>query len=404
MNKAFAFLLSLCWISYFSLRAADRAVLVHNTLQDIDNCKGKLKLKLIRIWGGHEEEDENKFFQTPTSITIDHNQSIYICDLYDNCIKVFSNTGKYIRTIGRKGQGPGDTYSPIYITFSPGGDLLVNEFGSRRIQWFNTQGKSKHILKQKKEIIEWISVVSENEIAAYAHLKTFRKRKLVSIMNNKGKVLREIGQYHDTAKNFMLSERLHFSSDKQGNIYAANTKIPVIRKYSPGGRMLTVITFATPFDIPVEIVLNKQGDEIERKEETYNDDKVKVVRTEKGVSIQYDKKNKKKRAYGGCSAISIDSQNRIYIVTRRRYLTEKESMGTRLYGSLAMYIKRDLLDYSVVENIDVNRLMVFDSNGKIIGQCTMTTFCDGLYIYNNRIFVVDGYFNQRVLEYEMVFK
>ena len=131
------------WFSCFFVNAADRAVLVHNTLQDIENCKGKLQLKLIRIWGGDEEEDENKFFQTPTSVAVDDNQSIYICDFHNHCVKVFSNTGDYLRTIGRRGQGPGDMYAPNYISFSPGGDLLVCDFGNRRIQWFNSQGKSK---------------------------------------------------------------------------------------------------------------------------------------------------------------------------------------------------------------------------------------------------------------------
>ena len=78
-------------------------------------------------------------------------------------------------------------------------------------------------------------------------------------------------------------------------------------------------------------------------------------------------------------------------------------MGTQLYGSVNI-LMRDKLDYNVVENIDCNRLMVFDSKGEIIAQCTMTTFCDELYIHNNRIFIMDGGFNQRVLEYEMIFE
>jgi hypothetical protein len=56
MNKAFAFIIVVFWFSCFSFHAADRAVLVHNTLQDIEKCKGKLQLKLIRVWGGDEED------------------------------------------------------------------------------------------------------------------------------------------------------------------------------------------------------------------------------------------------------------------------------------------------------------------------------------------------------------
>jgi hypothetical protein len=250
--------------------------------------------------------------------------------------------------------------------------------------------------------IDWLGVTTGNEIAVYCHSKTFNQRKLISIMDNNGKILREIGQYHDKAKNFISSERLYFSIGKDGCIYASNVSTPVIRKYSPVGRMLKVITFGTPFDIPVEIALNKSGNEIERKEETYNDDKVKVVRKQGGISLQQNKNNKR-RKYAVCSGIGIDSQNRIYIVSQRRQLTKKEISGTFIYGAFTEYIKRDRLDYGVVENIDVNRLMVFDKNGKIIAHCTMTTFCHGIYISNNRIFVVDGHYNQRVLEYEIIF-
>jgi hypothetical protein len=147
MFKKIAFFLIVLCSQYLFVHAADRAVLVHNTLHDIESCKDKLQLKLIRVWGGEEEEDENKFFKTPYSVAVEHNQLIYICDIHNHFVKVFSNSGDYVRTIGRRGQGPGDLYGPNYITFIPGGDLLVYEMGNRRIQWFSSNGKSKHILK-----------------------------------------------------------------------------------------------------------------------------------------------------------------------------------------------------------------------------------------------------------------
>ncbi len=402
MIKAFALLLSMFYFSNFFLQATDRAVLVHNTLQDIDNCKGKLQLKLIRVWGGDEEEDENKFFNTPGSVAVDDNQLVYICDWHNHCVKVFNNNGNYLHSIGRRGQGPGDLYGPKYITFSAEGSLLVNDGGNRRIQWFSSHGKSKHILKNKKESIQWIGVLSENEIAAYAHFKTFRKRKLISIMNNKGKILGEIGKYHDKSKNFILSERLFFTVDEDNNLYAANMGTPVIRKYSNDGKLIRVITFDTPFDIPVEITLNASGDEIERKEKIGSEDDVKITRSSRGVSIQY-KENKEKRRYDICMGIQVDSQNRIFIVTRRRDLTEKEAYGTAISGTIAM-LNRSRVNYDIVEKIDCNHILVFNSKGKIIAESPMTTLCDNIYIFKNIIFIIDALLNQRVLEYEMVFE
>jgi hypothetical protein len=398
---AYFFTVIVFFFQCYFVKTAERAVLVHNTLQEIEKCKGKLQLKLIRIWGGDEEEDENKFFNTPYSVAIDHNQLVYICDLHNHCVKVFSNTGDYVRTIGRKGQGPGDLYGPEYITWTTDGDLLVNDGGNRRIQWFSPDGKSKHISKQI-EYLDWIGVLSKNEFAIYAHLNTFKHRKLISIMNNKGKVLREIGKYHDTAKNLFESERLHFSIDEKGNIYAANRGTPVIRKYSNDGKLIRVITFDTPFDIPVKITLNSSGDEIERKEEKGTEDNVKITRSSLGLSIQYNK-NKSQWKFWTCMGIGIDSKNRIYTVKRRRILTEKEEYAKAVHGSLLKGINRSRVNYDIVETNDFNHILVFDASGKIIAEAQLTTLCDGIYIHNNRIFVIDGVCNQRIMEYEMSF-
>jgi hypothetical protein len=401
MKRVILYLAVFCFQCLFVL-AAERAVLVHNTLKVIENCKDKLQLKLIRVWGGDKEEDENKFFETPISIAVDRDHLVYICDCHRHCVKVFSNTGKYVRTIGQKGQGPGDMYGPEYITFSTEGDLLVNEGGNRRIQWFTPDGKSKHISKQI-EYLDWIGVISENEIAIYAHLKTFKHKKLISIIDNKGKVLREIGKYHDKSINLFESERFYFTTDDSRNLYAANMGTPVIRKYNPDGKLIRVITFDTPFNIPVGITLSSSGDEIDRKDDIESEDYSKITRSSGGISIQSNE-NKKKWQYWICMGIQIDSQNRIFVVTSRRMLTEKEEIGTYISGNLTRGINRSKVNYDIVEKNDFNHILVFDSKGKIIAESPMTTLCEDIYIYQNKIFVLDGLYNQRILEYEMVFE
>ncbi|MCP5106174.1 MAG: hypothetical protein GY950_22500 [bacterium] len=57
-----------------------------------------------------------------------------------------------------------------------------------------------------------------------------------------------------------------------------------------------------------------------------------------------------------------------------------------------------------MENIDVNRLLVFNPDGRVIAEAQLTNFCDAIYIHNDRIFIGDGLFNQRILEYRMTFK
>ena len=397
-----AFLLTVFIFQYVIGFAAQRAVLVHNTYQEIEACKGKLQLKLIRIWGGDEEQDEQKFFKFPEDIAVDTKESIYICDQYNYCVKVFDYTGKYLRTIGRKGRGPGDLFGPSSIDFSPSGDLWVAEMGGRRIQCFSASGKSKTIFKHKG-FIWWMRATSKNEIAVYCHQKTFDSRKLITIYNSKGELQREIGVYHDKSRSPRAAEKLKFSIDNNDRFYAANSWTPVLRKYSPDGNLLMVITFETPFDIPVKIVLNDKGDEIQRLND-YEPRQARIKRKGDGVIITLkEDKGKKKKRYTACGPIDTDSRNNIYLVTPRRLLTDKESNATRVSGSFST-LDRSLVDFDVVENIDHNQLLVFNPEGKVTAEGQLTTFCDGIYVVNNRIFILDGLLNQRILEYEMIFK
>jgi len=41
---------------------------VQNTLAEIEKCKDKISLKLVRIWGGDDTDDENQFFRFPIDI------------------------------------------------------------------------------------------------------------------------------------------------------------------------------------------------------------------------------------------------------------------------------------------------------------------------------------------------
>ena len=90
-----------------------------------------------------KEQDETGKIQLykPSRFTVDANDNIYISDSSDQAIKVFNQNGKYFRTIGTKGDGPGEFQSIGRIAFLQDGRLLVTDWQSRRTNFFNTKGE-----------------------------------------------------------------------------------------------------------------------------------------------------------------------------------------------------------------------------------------------------------------------
>jgi len=378
-----------------------QAKLVHNTLGEMDASFGKLELHLIRTWGGEQEEDEHKFFDTPENMVINNENQVFICDSSNDCIQMFDETGKYLRTIGRRGRGPGDLLCPINISFHHKSGLWVMESMGRRVQCFDINGKSKAIYKLN-DFYYWLGLNSKNEIAIYGKENSIKSKRLLTVRNDKWELQREIGVYHDNSVSTLTAESILFSIDSQDNYIAANVKTPVIRKYSRDGKLLKAITFETPYNLPLKVTLNEQGDEIKRLGEFKEEQSYSVVKKGSNVTIEPDS-GKAHRKPTSCYALTTDSQSRIYIAVFKRMLTMKE----RKEGTIGMMGGKTIRKYTnteIFDNKDIIRLFVFSPEGKILAQAKIPGFYQRLYIHGDRLFVIDGNYNQQIQEYKMIFK
>lgn len=95
---------------------------------------------------GEAEGREEYMFSSIRSMAVDDERRIYVLDRKEIHVKVFDQNGTYIRTIGKKGQGPGEFTTPLSVSITRQNELVVDDFRSRLV-FFSLDGEFKKNLK-----------------------------------------------------------------------------------------------------------------------------------------------------------------------------------------------------------------------------------------------------------------
>lgn len=112
---------------------------IHNTGTPLHPDKTVTFVEDLTISG--EDKDGNIILYEPLLSFVDNNENIYAIEMRDQVIKVFGSDGKYIKTIGAKGSGPGEFRGISYLTETKDGELLVMDQTSRRTSFFDSSGR-----------------------------------------------------------------------------------------------------------------------------------------------------------------------------------------------------------------------------------------------------------------------
>lgn len=92
---------------------------------------------------GDVEGKEEQMFKNIFDIAVDENENIYILDLNQRQVRVFDRKGKYLRTIGKVGQGPGEFQFPRQIIISPHQEFVICDPMVRKVFFFSLEGLYK---------------------------------------------------------------------------------------------------------------------------------------------------------------------------------------------------------------------------------------------------------------------
>jgi hypothetical protein len=142
------FLFNNCANDLPKITEKDGVVYVQNSNKGLWNNSKKMVLtKIFTI--GENNNNENYDFAVISDIIVDSKGNIYVCDSKDHCIKVYSARGKYIKSIGEKGEGPGELSGPMHIQIDNQSNVYISEAWNRRISIFDKKGEFLSTVKYR---------------------------------------------------------------------------------------------------------------------------------------------------------------------------------------------------------------------------------------------------------------
>jgi WD40 repeat protein len=220
---------------------------------------------------GGDVADENYIFTHITRISIDSEGKLFVLDTRENCIKIFDSNGKYLKTYGREGGGPGELLQPLQMAVDPEDNIVIYELGNRRFSVYNNIGTHLYTLSFQK-IVHNFSIGPNGKYYIEIHENDWSGQKdgsLYKISQFTPDLKREI--VIDSAR--ILDNKYFKSGNLGGNIpMAFHSKI--VWSVSPSGKV--VVARSEDYSIKIfssnlELV----------KEIHHKDERIKVTKQEK---------------------------------------------------------------------------------------------------------------------------
>jgi len=142
---------------------------VENGVNVIKNPKEPIYGKNVFILAeelsiGKAGREEEYIFSRVRSIAVDEKERIYVLDTKEAHVKVFDKNGDYVKTVGRKGQGPGEMSLPFSICITSQNEIMVQDLNNRRIMFYSLDGNFIKSLSTAKILIVGSNIDSKRNI------------------------------------------------------------------------------------------------------------------------------------------------------------------------------------------------------------------------------------------------
>jgi len=250
--------------------------------------------------GGAEAKPEQSFSEIG-QILLDEEENIFVLDQKDANIKIFDKTGKYLRTIGKKGQGPGELSLPERISLiKRKKELMVSEGTRRQLTYFAVDGKflRSHSTGKMRGLLGKVDSVGNiimTEVIITIPEMSYALKRFDENMNP----IAELDRVKVTIDPKVLNPFMPFTywdiADNDNIVYGYSGTYE-LKIFNPQNKVIRKI--------------RKDYDPVEVTEE----DRKRITKT----SLPYGMKFKGSNYYPAFAEFSIDSQGRIFVGSWRK--------------------------------------------------------------------------------------
>ena len=154
----------------------------------------ELELELDLSIGG-DVADEKYSFMVITDVEVDDQGNLYVIDPRQYRIQKFDKDGKYLSTIGRKGEGPGEFMQAYRMTLDSRGKLYVDDF--RKIHIFSEDNSYQKTINSDHLFRSYL-VTKEENFLGWSMIRTEEGSSLdIILVDSNGNKVNTIASFPD---------------------------------------------------------------------------------------------------------------------------------------------------------------------------------------------------------------
>ena len=141
------------------------------------------------------EVDDNYYFYGSVEIDVDSKGNFYVLDHKEIRIHKFGPDGKFIRAVGRKGQGPGEFERPYSIGFDSQDNFYVQE--SKRINIFSNKGDRLATITSRQNVDTIVPFTPNSLLAVHSQYTQKGPSRQLVLIDGSGEILKNFAAYQD---------------------------------------------------------------------------------------------------------------------------------------------------------------------------------------------------------------